>query len=387
MGDAGLRADRRRLCRCLPRLDGARRSLFVLGLAYWLETTLATSLRYRKIADKTEFEAGRGRGRPASRSARHREPALARAAGARRGLVLRDVPRRRLRRHAGSSSTFSSDELPAAERELAGRLAGLLARGSGVSSTRSAAAGASGRIAPAAQRSTAGSRRSRLAVASPVDAYSDRLFWAHMTQHVLLTMVAPPLLLLGPPVAADAQAVRDHRYGARSRGRCSSVRRSRRCGPAGRWIAAPLPAFVAFSVVLLGWHLPALYDLTLRERSRARSSSTCSSSRRRFSSGCTSSPARPRGPQLSDGQRVAYGNAAPARRLGAGGRARVRVHTRSTAPYSVARDAVPAGSRPSPTSRSRQGSCGCRRPCRSDRDLLRRLSLARSVDRASGAVP
>ncbi len=38
-----------------------------------------------------------------------------------------------------------------------------------------------------------------LAVDSPIDAYSDRLFWAHMTQHVLLMMVAPPLLLLGRP--------------------------------------------------------------------------------------------------------------------------------------------------------------------------------------------
>jgi heme/copper-type cytochrome/quinol oxidase subunit 3 len=38
--------------------------LFVLGLAYWVETTLATSLRYRKTADKTEFEAGEAAGDP-----------------------------------------------------------------------------------------------------------------------------------------------------------------------------------------------------------------------------------------------------------------------------------------------------------------------------------
>lgn len=102
-----------------------------------------------------------------------------------------------------------------------------------------------------------------LAVASPIDAYSDRLFWMHMSQHVLLTMVAPPLILLGRPwprmVKPLAPSVR------------RPIARAVLVGPAlaplrsvGRRIAAPLPAFALFSVVLLGWHLPVLYDLTLR---------------------------------------------------------------------------------------------------------------------------
>jgi cytochrome c oxidase assembly factor CtaG len=32
-----------------------------------------------------------------------------------------------------------------------------------------------------------------------------------------------------------------------------------------RWIAAPVPAFVIFNVTLLAWHVPALFDLTLRD--------------------------------------------------------------------------------------------------------------------------
>src|SRR5665213_98534 len=36
-----------------------------------------------------------------------------------------------------------------------------------------------------------------LALDTPIDAYSDRLFWVHMVQHVLLLTVAPPLLVLG----------------------------------------------------------------------------------------------------------------------------------------------------------------------------------------------
>ena len=34
---------------------------------------------------------------------------------------------------------------------------------------------------------------------SPLDGYADSLFWAHMSQHVLLLTVAPPLVLLGRP--------------------------------------------------------------------------------------------------------------------------------------------------------------------------------------------
>ncbi|HUZ82625.1 MAG TPA: cytochrome c oxidase assembly protein [Gaiellaceae bacterium] len=102
-----------------------------------------------------------------------------------------------------------------------------------------------------------------LAVASPIDAYSDRLFWVHMIQHVLLTMVAPPLLLLGRPwprmLKPFAPSVR--------RPVARAVLVGSTLGPLrafGRWLSAPLPAFVLFTVVLLGWHVPALYDLTLR---------------------------------------------------------------------------------------------------------------------------
>ena len=140
----------------------------------------------------------------------------------------------------GSSSTFSSDELPAAERELAGRLAALRRSSRRRSSTRSAAGST---VKTNHLRSAAfycGLATLALAVASPVDAYSDRLFWAHMTQHVLLTMVAPPLLLLGRPwprmLKPFAPSVR------------RPVARAVLVGPTlgplrriGRWLARPLP--------------------------------------------------------------------------------------------------------------------------------------------------
>lgn len=91
------------------------------------------------------------------------------------------------------------------------------------------------------------------AIDSPIDRYADRLFWAHMVQHVLLTMVAPPLILLGRPWPRSVRALP---LGARSV--------IARCLHGCRVVAAPVVAFVLFNGVLLAWHVPMLFDLTLR---------------------------------------------------------------------------------------------------------------------------
>lgn len=103
-----------------------------------------------------------------------------------------------------------------------------------------------------------------LAVASPIDAYAGELFWVHMVQHVLLMMVAPPLLLLGRPWPRLSRPL--------PLGLRRPLARAVLAGPslsplrgAVRWLAAPLPAFVLFNGTLLLWHVPALYDLTLRD--------------------------------------------------------------------------------------------------------------------------
>lgn len=91
------------------------------------------------------------------------------------------------------------------------------------------------------------------AIDSPVDRYADRLFWVHMVQHVLLTMVAPPLVLLGRPWPRSVRVLP-----------MSARRAIARSLHACRGLAAPVVAFVLFNGVLLAWHLPALFDLTLR---------------------------------------------------------------------------------------------------------------------------
>jgi putative membrane protein len=102
-----------------------------------------------------------------------------------------------------------------------------------------------------------------VAIDSPVDTAADRHFWVHMTQHVLLMMVAPPLLLLGRPwprlIRPLPRAVRLPLARSVLAGTALAPART-----AGRFLASPLPAFVLFNATLLLWHVPALYDLTLR---------------------------------------------------------------------------------------------------------------------------
>jgi putative membrane protein len=102
-----------------------------------------------------------------------------------------------------------------------------------------------------------------LALTGPVDDYADRLFWVHMVQHVLLVMVAAPLLVLAAPWS---ELWRPLPLGFR-RGVAKPVARRAWAAPlrsAGSFLARPLPAWIAFNGNLLVWHWPRLYDLAVR---------------------------------------------------------------------------------------------------------------------------
>jgi putative membrane protein len=84
-----------------------------------------------------------------------------------------------------------------------------------------------------------------VALETPIDTVSDCCLQSvHMLQHVLLGVVAPPLLLLGlsPSMAAFVAS--------RTRGL--------------RVVMEPVPAQLVSAAVMIAWHLPALYDLTLQ---------------------------------------------------------------------------------------------------------------------------
>jgi putative membrane protein len=145
-----------------------------------------------------------------------------------------------------------------------------------------------------------------LAIDSPIDAYSAGLFWVHMTQHVLMTMVAPPLILIGRPWPRLSRPLplRARRPLARTvlvGPVLSPVRR------AYTWLASPLPAFALFNGVLLGWHVPVLYDLTLRDGIvHDLEHGLFFGTALLFWTHLVPATGRPK---LSDGQQVAYGTA------------------------------------------------------------------------------
>lgn len=82
-----------------------------------------------------------------------------------------------------------------------------------------------------------------VALESPIDTIADRyLDSVHMLQHVLLGFVAPPLMLLGLSPGMVARVARV---------------------PGVRAITEPIPAQVIAGAVMIGWHIPVLYDATL----------------------------------------------------------------------------------------------------------------------------
>lgn len=86
-----------------------------------------------------------------------------------------------------------------------------------------------------------------LALVSPIDVLADMLFLAHMIQHILLMMIAPPLILLGLPAPLLRWLILE-----------TKLR-----GVLG-WLTYPLTAFTLLNANYLIWHIPLLYEAALR---------------------------------------------------------------------------------------------------------------------------
>jgi len=102
-----------------------------------------------------------------------------------------------------------------------------------------------------------------IALASPIERLSADLFWVHMIQHVLLIAVAAPLFVLGAPWIRlwRCLPLETRRWLA---GGLSHGERTAPLRAISRVLGKPVPSFIAFSVVLLGWHVPVFFDATLR---------------------------------------------------------------------------------------------------------------------------
>ena len=100
-----------------------------------------------------------------------------------------------------------------------------------------------------------------VALISPLDTLGDDLSWVHMTQHMMLMVVAAPLIVLGAPGLVGAWALprawRKMSHFPLWPRRAVSRRRLRRLF----W--NPLFVWLLHAIILWAWHLPALYELAL----------------------------------------------------------------------------------------------------------------------------
>src|SRR5262249_20972513 len=99
-----------------------------------------------------------------------------------------------------------------------------------------------------------------LALASPVEPFAALLLQIHMLQHLLLMMVAPPLLWLGAPLfpllRGLPRPIRTHW--------AAPLFRSPPLRPLCARLTHPLTALPLFIGATWFWHLPAVYDGALR---------------------------------------------------------------------------------------------------------------------------
>lgn len=85
------------------------------------------------------------------------------------------------------------------------------------------------------------------ALTSPIHVLSENfLFSMHMLQHILITLIAPPLLLLGTPDWLIRPLLRTN----------LAFR-------VARYLTHPIVAFGAFNVIFSLWHIPSLYNASL----------------------------------------------------------------------------------------------------------------------------
>src|SRR5215469_4044450 len=91
-----------------------------------------------------------------------------------------------------------------------------------------------------------------LATQSGIGTYDDTLFWDHMIQHLMLIMIAPPLLVAGQPVTLLMHASRNPLH--------TRVKRVVRSRPVV-WLTWPALGVMAYAAVIVGTHLTSFMNL------------------------------------------------------------------------------------------------------------------------------
>jgi len=89
-----------------------------------------------------------------------------------------------------------------------------------------------------------------VALGPPLDDWSDHyLLLAHMVQHLLLIMLAAPLLLYGTPAWV-----------------LEPLTRNRITNTIGYWLTRPVMAYLVANAVFVLWHVPLFFEMALRSQ-------------------------------------------------------------------------------------------------------------------------
>ena len=93
----------------------------------------------------------------------------------------------------------------------------------------------------------------------PLDLLSNTYLWAHMTQHMVLIVIASPLLAVGAPLPALLWALPP----ARRQRPASLWRRVQRSAAGPSWWAWAAAAFFVHALALWAWHIPSAYGYAI----------------------------------------------------------------------------------------------------------------------------
>ncbi len=97
-----------------------------------------------------------------------------------------------------------------------------------------------------------------VAVASPLDTFSESLLFMHMAQHFVLMSIAPPLIVLGAPIVPVLRGLPRLMI-------CllKPLFVTRAFRASGQFLSRPRMAWLAMNVSYIGWHIPRAYEFAL----------------------------------------------------------------------------------------------------------------------------
>jgi putative membrane protein len=99
-----------------------------------------------------------------------------------------------------------------------------------------------------------------IGIGSPLGALDDASLTVHMVQHVLLMSIAPAMILLGAPALPLLHGIPQ----SISRTIVSPILRNDEVKWLAHLVTNPTICWLAATLVLIGWHVPAVFELALR---------------------------------------------------------------------------------------------------------------------------